>query len=47
MIGLASFPGLPRFLFFGCLDNNTLKWKSGEKRVRPGMLHHVNDIRWT
>ena len=22
-------------------------WKSGEERGRPGIIHEVNDVRWT
>ena len=40
---LASFPGLPRFLFFGCVPYNTQKQKSGEKGESLE-THHVNDI---
>ena len=44
---VASFPGLHpvysvhRFAF-------TITWmrKGGEKRGRPGIVHHVSDIRW-
>ena len=43
MFALASFPGLPRFyLSFNCVHNNTREWKTGEKRGRPGSIHHVS-----
>ena len=29
------------------LDNNTWIRKSSEKRGRPGIIHHVSDVRWT
>ena len=44
-IVLASFPGLHRsFCSSVCVDNNT---QSGEERGRPGIIHHVSDVRWT
>ena len=30
-----------------CVDNNTLKWKSGEKWGRPGRINRMNDGWWT
>ena len=30
-----------------CVANNTWMRKSGEERGRPGIIHHVSDIRWT
>ena len=36
-------------LFFGssvCVDNTRMR-KGGEKRGRPGNIHHVSDVRWT
>ena len=42
---LALFPGLPRSLV--CVDNNTRMRKGGEKLGRPGIIHHLSDVRWT
>ena len=45
---LASFPGLP--CSFGssvCVDNNTWMRKSSEGQGRPGIIHHMSDVRWT
>ena len=39
---LASFPGLPR-----CIQYNTRKRKTQRKWRRPGLIHHMNDVRWT
>ena len=39
---LASFPGLPPFLPSVCVHNNTRERKTGEKRGRPGSIHHVS-----
>ena len=38
----------PTLFFFSlvCVDNNTLKWKSGESREGRS-IHHVSDIEWT
>ena len=45
---VASFPGLPRFFCSSVsVDNNTRMRKGGEKRGRPGTIHHVSDVRWT
>ena len=45
---LASFPGLPRFFCSSVsVDNNTRMREGGEKRGRPGKIHHVSDVRWT
>ena len=44
---LASFLGLPRFHSSVCIQYNTQKRKSSEKRRMPGNTYHVNDIRWT
>ena len=41
---VASFPGLPCFSSSVCVQHNTQKWKSGEKRWRPGSTYHVT---WT
>ena len=47
---LASLvPRLTPF-FFGSLvsvDNNTRMRKGGEKRRRPGIIHHVLYVKWT
>ena len=44
---LASFPGLPRsFCSSVCVGINTRIRKSGEERGRPGIIHHVSDVRW-
>ena len=40
---LASFPS--SFCSAVCVDNNTRIWKSGEERGRPGIIHHVSDMR--
>ena len=44
---LASFPGLPRFLFFGLRSVEYTEAEEREKRGRPGNTYHVNDVRWT
>ena len=44
---LASFPGLPRFLFFGLRSVLYTEAEEREKRGRPGNTYHVNDVRWT
>ena len=45
---IASFPGLPRFFCSSVsVDNNTRMRKGSEKRGRPGIIHHVSDVRWT
>ena len=44
---LASFPGLPRsFCSSVCIENNARMRKSGEERGRPGVIHHMSDVRW-
>ena len=44
---IASFPGLPRFFCsLVSVDNNTRMQKGGEKHGRPGIIHHVSDVRW-
>ena len=30
-----------------CVQYNTRKRKSKRKRGRPGLIHHMNDVRWT
>ena len=48
MDALASFPGLPcLFCSSVSVDNNTQMRKGGEKRGKPGTIHHVSDVRWT
>lgn len=49
MISLASFPGLPGFLFVRfALTIVHRRLKSVQKKQgRPGSIHHLNDIRWT
>ena len=42
----ASFPGLPRFLFFGLCSVYT-EAEEREKGGRSGLIHHVCDVRWT
>ena len=44
---IASFPGLPHFSSSVCNQYNTRKRKSAKKRGRPGLIHHVSDVRWT
>ena len=46
---LASFPGLPRSFCSSAVyvDNNTRMRKGGEKRGRPGIIHHASNVRWT
>ena len=39
---VASFPGLPC-----CIQYNHGSGRHSEKRGRPGLIHHVNDVRWT
>ena len=43
---VASFPGLPSFCSSVCVQYNTQKWKSGEKRGRPGNIFHVTSVWW-
>ena len=43
LCGLIHRP--PPFFSSVCVHNNTRK--TGEKRGRPGSIHHVNDVRWT
>ena len=31
---------------FVCVHNNTQEWKNGEKRERPGSIHHMSGVRW-
>jgi len=44
---VASFPGLPRFLFFGLRSVQYTEVEEREKRGRSGNTYHVNDVRWT
>ena len=44
---VASFPGLPRFLFFGLRSVQYMEAKEHEKRGRPGNTYHMFDVRWT
>ena len=44
---VASFPGLPRFLFFGLRSVSYTEAEEREKRGRPGFIYHVRDVRWT
>ena len=30
-----------------CVDNNSQMRKRGEEWGRPGIIHHVSDVRWT
>ena len=47
-LALALFPGLPRFFCSSVsVDNNTRMQKGGEKCGRPGIIHHMSDVRWT
>ena len=43
--GVAMFPGLPLFVFFGLriIHGGGRARKTG----RPGNTYHVNDVRWT
>ena len=48
MYKLASFPGLPHFFCSSVsVDNNARMRKGGEKRGRPGIIHHVLYVKWT
>ena len=40
-------PRPPLFLPSICIHIDTWKQNSGEKQGRTGLIHHVNDIRWT
>ena len=44
-LNIASFPGLPRFLFFRF--RSVAEVEEHEKRGRPGKTYHVNDVWWT
>ena len=45
---VASFRGLPRsFCSSVCVDNNAWMRNSGEEWGRPGIIHHMSDVRWT
>lgn len=46
-LGVASFPGLLRFVLLFAFTIIPQKLKSSKKRGRSGSLHHVNDVRWT
>ena len=41
---LASFPGLPRFSSSVWVQYTEAEER--EKRGRPGLIHHVSDVRW-
>jgi len=41
---LASFPGLPRFLFFGLRSVQYTEAEEREKRGRPDLIYHVRDV---
>ena len=41
---LSLVPRTPPFLPSVCVHNNTCKWKTGEKRGRPGSIYHVNGV---
>ena len=41
-VNLASFPGLPCFLFFGLRSVQYTEAEEREKRGRPGLIHHVS-----
>ena len=46
---LASFPGIPHFSFFGCVDKYT-QVEEQQKKNREGLhgrIHHISDIEWT
>ena len=42
MIFISLVPRPPSFLPFICVHNNTREHKTGEKRGRPGSIHHVS-----
>ena len=47
LVSLVPRP-IPRFFCSSVsVDNNTRMRKGGEKRGRPGTIHHVSDVRWT
>ena len=50
MVSISLVPRPPLFVFFCslvCVHYNTHKWKSGEKRGRPGISYRMHDVRWT
>ena len=42
IVATCLFPMLSQFYCSVCVHNNTRKQKNGEKRGRPGLIHHVS-----